>query len=573
MLSIKHTILRNEFYHFNIRLVNGHYRKSLKTDSPKKTRKYVLLIKEFLDKENFVHKSELDKFIELLLTNQLNNVVRLGKAAAEPLSDTSKSYFNRWYNSVERTLDQNWNITQHATGNTEEENYPSFNDFISTELERTCKNSYLADIMIPSSSNEEEYNSGIDTEHDFYYDFLFPTKSREYYYHLSDTINNHSNGMATALKNKQYLNLKAELDELKSKFSSLLPRELAPVASSNLSTSNEQNSPYLKDIEAELTSFIDKATNIGDSAKKGYKSGLKWIFPALGNYRVAEINEDILEDVWNSLLSFPKRSKAKEYGVPQSSKKTEEQIKNIWDYCENGDIEVLFNDRISKTTLKEIKQSLKSIFSWSIRQKHLIKSPLVEARLKTDGSVTKRTMLPLEIVREIINHCLRSLCEPESWPVLIMAYHGMRNEEVTSLTKDNIITDAESNIVYINILDGKTTNAKRKIPIHSKVLKAGFMEYVDKREDKLFDLKAKNLTLKFNHYRKLFQIPRTTEGGELLNLYSLRHNVITQLQDNLETKSDHIYKLVGHGNQHITINYTHANYLLFQIMINKINYD
>lgn len=573
MLAIKHTIFRNGFYHFNIRLGDEHYRKSLKTDSPKQTRKYVLFIKAFVDKEILVNKSELDKFIELLLSNQLNHVVRLAKAATQPLSDTSKSYFSSWYKGIESTLDQNWNITQHGMGNIEEESYPSFNDFISNELEKACKNSYLEDIMIPYRSDEEEHNSGIDTEHDFYYDFLFPTKSREYYHHLSDTINNHSNGMATALKNKQYLNLKAELEELKSKFSSLLPSELAPVTNSNLSTTNEPNSPYLKSIEAELTSFIDKATNIGDSAKKGYKSGLKWIFPALGNYRVSEINEDILEDMWNSLLSFPKRSKAKGYGVPQSSTNIEEQIKSIWDYCENGDIEVSFKDRISKTTLKEIKQSLKSIFSWSIRQKHLMKSPLVEARLKTDGSVTKRTKLPLGTVREIIHHCLKKLNEPESWPVLIMAYHGMRNEEVTSLTKSNIITDVESNIVYINILDGKTTNAKRRIPVHNKVLKAGFMEYVDKRENKLFDLTSTKLTLKFNHYRELFKIPLTTEEGELLNLYSLRHNVITQLQDNLETKSDHIYKLVGHGNKHITINYTHANYLLFQMMINKINYD
>jgi len=573
MLAIKHTISRNGYYHFNIRTGSKHYRRSLRTDSPKQTKKYVLSIQTFIDKEAAVSKPELDRFIELLITNQLNHVVRLGKAATQPLSDTSKSYFSRWHNNIKNILDENWNNEQHGIGITEGIKYRSFNDFIGDELENTCKRSNLRDIIIPSNLDEEGNIEGEDTEHEFYYDFLYPTKHSIYYDHLSSTIDTHSQAMSLALKNKQHLHLRAEFNELKAKFSSLLPDELIPVVSSKPSISSEPASPYLKDIEEDILSFIDKATNIEDTTKKGYKSGLKWIFPALSNYRISEINEDILEDIWNCLLQLPKRSKAKDYGVIQYSTNIEKQIKNIWDYCEGGEIEVLIKDRIAKTTLKEIKQALKSIFSWATRNNHLIKSPLVEARLKAEGSVTKRTMLPLNKVREITVHCLNNLHEPESWAVLLMAYHGMRNEEVTSLTKNNIITDTDSNVVYINILDGKTTNAKRRIPIHSEVLKAGFMEYVDKREDSLFDLTSHKLTLKFNHYRELFQIPLKTGEGELLNLYSLRHNVITQLQDNKDTKSDHIYKLVGHGNKNITINYTHANYLLFQRIINNISYD
>jgi integrase len=575
MLAIKHTIFRNEYYHFNIRTGNKHYRRSLRTDSPKQTRKYVSSIQAFIDKEASVSKSKLDNFIELLITNQLNHVVRLGKAATQPLSDTSKNYFSRWYSSIDNILENNWNTAQHGIGHTEEIKYRSFNDFIGDELENSCKRSNLRDIIIPSYLDEEGNIEGEDTEHEFYYDFLYPTKSSIYYDHLSSTIDTHSQAMSLALKNKQHLRLRAEFNELKAKFSLLLPNELAPIASSTISAlaSNKPDSPYLKDIEPDILSFINKATSIESTTKKGYKSGLKWVFPALGNYRISEINEDILEDVWNCLLRFPKRSKAKDYGVIQDSTNIEKQIKNIWDYCEGGDIEVSIKDRIAKTTLKEIKQALKCIFNWATRNNHLIKSPLVEARLKTDGSVTKRTMLPLSKAREITVYCLKNLHEPESWAILLMAYHGMRNEEVTSLTRNNIITDDESNVVFINILDGKTTNAKRRIPIHNAVLKAGFMEYVDKREDSLFDLTSRKLTLKFNHYRELFQIPLTTEEGELLNLYSLRHNVITQLQDNKDTKSDHIYKLVGHGNKNITINYTHSNYLLFQTIINNISYD
>jgi len=332
MLAIKHTILRNGYYHFNIRAENKHYRRSLRTDSPKQTRKYVLSIQAFIDKEASVSKSELDKFIELLITNQLNHVVRLGKAATQPLSDTSKNYFNRWYSSIDNILENNWNTAQHGIGYTEEIKYRSFNDFIGDELENSCKRSDLRDIILPSHLDEEGNIEGEDTEHEFYHDFLYPTKNSIYYDHLSSTIDTHSQAMSLALKNKQHLRLRAEFNELKAKFSSLLPSELAPIESSKPSTSNEPNAPYLKDIEADLLSFIEKSPNIQDTTKKGYKSGLKWIFPALGNYRISEINEDILEDMWNCLLLLPKRAKAQDYGVIQNSTNIEEQIKNIWDY-------------------------------------------------------------------------------------------------------------------------------------------------------------------------------------------------------------------------------------------------
>jgi integrase len=573
MLAIKHTIFRNGFYHFNIRLGDEHYRKSLKTDSPKQTRKYVLSIKAFVDKEILVNKSELDKFIELLLSNQLNHVVRLAKAATQPLSDTSKSYFSRWYKGIESTLDQNWNITQHRMGNIEEENYPSFNDFISNELEKTCERSYLRDMIIPFYSGEEGYNESIDTEHDLYHDFLFPTKSREYYHHLSYTIDTHSKAMALALKNKQHLHLKAEFKELKNKFSSLLPNELMPMKNSNLEQQNELKSPYFKDVHEEVSSYIDTIPKITQKTKNAYKSKVMWLTPALGEYRISEINADILEDVWNSLRKLPTQFKAINYGISKNKVKKQEHIKNIWNFCQSNNIEVQSKDNLSTSTLKEIRQYLSNTFEWSERQSHIEKSPLTLSRLDTDGPVNKRTLLPLITVKKIISYCLDNIGERESFPVLIMAYHGMRNEEITSLTKANIVTEPNTRIVYINILDGKTNNSKRRIPIHNEVIKAGFMEYIDKKEHKLFEVNSAQLTLKFNSYRKLFEIPTKTETDELLNLYSLRHNVITQLQNSPIISEDHVYKLVGHGTKNTTINYTHENYLLFQRMINQVSYD
>jgi integrase len=47
---------------------------------------------------------------------------------------------------------------------------------------------------------------------------------------------------------------------------------------------------------------------------------------------------------------------------------------------------------------------------------------------------------------------------------------GCRIEELCSLTCEQIVTDHETGITYFEVLEGKTTNAKRKIPLHDWVV-------------------------------------------------------------------------------------------------------
>lgn len=47
---------------------------------------------------------------------------------------------------------------------------------------------------------------------------------------------------------------------------------------------------------------------------------------------------------------------------------------------------------------------------------------------------------------------------------------GCRIEEICSLTCEQVITDEETGITYLEIRDGKTVNAQRKIPVHDWIL-------------------------------------------------------------------------------------------------------
>ena len=41
-------------------------------------------------------KKDVDQFIEMLISNKVNEVVRIGKAMTDPLSATANSYFTHW---------------------------------------------------------------------------------------------------------------------------------------------------------------------------------------------------------------------------------------------------------------------------------------------------------------------------------------------------------------------------------------------------------------------------------------------------------------------------------------------
>jgi integrase len=441
-------------------------------------------------------------------------------------------------------------------------------------MDKTILADPLTQAVSVYSQDEKEYH--IDESHQFYDDFLYPSHNSEFYSFLKDSLDKHTKNMANALREEQFTSLKAELTELKAKFGKLLPEKLQASTQPLPVEPEIPNTPYFKDIESDIAGFIDRNTAIKDKTKSSYKAKFMWISPALKDYRLAEINENILEDVWNRLRTLPSANKAKNLGLPQDYNGKREQKEYIWSYFDNDnsdDKEVPLKDRLATSTLKEIKQLLVITFKWAIRKRYIKSNPVAEAILPTDGAVSKRVPLPIKLVNQIAKYCLANLQERESWAVLIMTYHGMRNEEVCNLTRKDIITDQDTMVVYMRIVDGKTKNAIREVPIHKDVIKAGFIEYVESKDNKLFDTTSQKLTLKFNHYRELFNIPSKTKYNELLNLYSLRHNVITQLQNSKTPSSAHITKLVGHGSTNITLNYTHANYLLYQKMIDEISYD
>lgn len=145
----------------------------------------------------------------------------------------------------------------------------------------------------------------------------------------------------------------------------------------------------------------------------------------------------------------------------------------------------------------------------------------------------------------------------------IYPFTGMRREE----PYNSSIID-EDGIKYFYISDGKNSYAKRKIPLHKKLLELGI------NEDSFTKAKTK---ISYTTLAKLFNQklkPQVTENNRN-TLHSWRHTVATKLQ-HAQVIDSVIQSILGHSSTD-TLNKVYArektNLRAVQDAINKISYD
>lgn len=157
------------------------------------------------------------------------------------------------------------------------------------------------------------------------------------------------------------------------------------------------------------------------------------------------------------------------------------------------------------------------------------------------------------------------------WALLIALFTGMRRSEIFFRTVDDI--KEEGGIWYFDItrIGDKKTKTKvsvRKVPIHSELIRLGFLDYVAHLSKKN---KAANLFPEYNNtggqagnkftdffinYRKKVGITGTGK-----KFHSFRNTFISRLEEQ-ETYSPLLSRLVGHSTGKITHDVYGGNYSL-----------
>ena len=145
----------------------------------------------------------------------------------------------------------------------------------------------------------------------------------------------------------------------------------------------------------------------------------------------------------------------------------------------------------------------------------------------------------------------------------------MRLKEITQLRKEDIITINNISCISINKNEDKTTKtikSIRTIPIHPKLIELGFLDYVNSKENNLFNINNKDFSSYYRrNYKNLINPSKT--------FYSLRHSFIDALKQS-DQNIEHIQAFVGHSQSaKITFGYSNPlNIHLLKKLLEHINY-
>lgn len=182
------------------------------------------------------------------------------------------------------------------------------------------------------------------------------------------------------------------------------------------------------------------------------------------------------------------------------------------------------------------------------------------------------------------------------WLPLLALYSGARANELCQLYVEDVIqTDGIHTLRIEDIPEEKqlkNSQSKRMIPIHSKLIELGFLDYVDllkhRKEKYLFPTlttdkygyRTKNISRFFNSEYKNhggFLARCNIQGSESKGrkvFHSFRHTFINQAKQ-LEIEEHIIKQLAGHSSDNVTMNRYGKDYTM-DIMkrnIDKIKFD
>ena len=228
------------------------------------------------------------------------------------------------------------------------------------------------------------------------------------------------------------------------------------------------------------------------------------------------------------------------------------------------------DDKLSEPTIQKYMIRVIQFFNYCFDSGYISKSITAKMNVKIDIDPSERAVLPYEAsearkIFEIVTSIKQSGKSPSSrieaselyYVTMIAAYSGMRIKEITQLHKEDIVLKDGIYCFNINTNDGKTTKTKnsiRFVPIHSKLIDLGLLEYVNsKKNGNIFKVSNKDFSEIFRS-----QIQRKfIDKDSKKTFYSFRHYFIDYLVQR-EVEANLIAQIVGHEKQYKILLNTYA---------------
>lgn len=221
---------------------------------------------------------------------------------------------------------------------------------------------------------------------------------------------------------------------------------------------------------------------------------------------------------------------------------------------------------MSATTANKLLSIVSGFFKWAVRQGQLRTNPFAGLGVSdTRRPDIERDAFTSEELKMVFSHAhFQEELErwtSRHWLPYVALFSGLRLEEICQLKPDDIRTIDGVWIFDVRTGDGqylKTAASSRSVPIHSKLIEIGFLQYVTQVRDQGHlqlwpDLKRGADGLLSSAYSKWFGRFKRAAGvtNRRIAFHSFRHTFINELKQGGAPEAA-IKQLVGHVDSSIT---------------------
>lgn len=322
----------------------------------------------------------------------------------------------------------------------------------------------------------------------------------------------------------------------------------------NISTKNLRKNKCSEIIDLYIKTKIDD----GEWKKEiipDIKSRLSYLVDILNDMNIQDVTREDMRRLRDTLkLIPPNRSRKKEY-----RDKTIEQL-----------IIIKHAQVLSVKTINIVVEAISSLFEWCIREKILEFNPAKKLQVKDERlDIDLREPFSESDLDSIFAHPIFSQkkCKNPAfyWAPIIALYTGMRLEEICQLYCEDIyaidgiyVFDVNEKPSKNGVRDKriKTKNAKRIIPVHTKIIDLGIINYkhnIEKNSERLFPMLKKNgsVTKYGKQPGKVFsKVVMECHIDGIKSFHSFRHTFSNFFKNKL-MQNDIFREMYGHTNQYL----------------------
>ena len=206
---------------------------------------------------------------------------------------------------------------------------------------------------------------------------------------------------------------------------------------------------------------------------------------------------------------------------------------------ERLEVDVPEQDMVTPKSVSHYYKWLQGVFAYAKRDTigYITTSPCT---IKRDYKSRIRGVFDGQELRQLLAAADKETQSWKKWIIYLGIYTGARRGELVQLRTEDVKLDSATNRYYLLITDEhdsqklKTDNAKRKIPLHQAVINAGFIEYLESCNERVF-FEVTNyevVTAWFARQMQKLDIASTNELNHIRSFHSFRHTFIIKLMNN-----------------------------------------